>query len=150
MNHLQYGLWGDRRTFITSRFQWQEWVLMRFSDVYSLFWPQAFSKSELQQHIYGVSLRFTYKTAGYEFYILMFASLPSSHPEVVKTTVHPSTGPQLPHTGAAAHWVAGKRTLWVFCGCFSQKETQQKLVLPRGHLPVPQGKSMTIITETIL
>lgn len=78
-----------------------------------------------------------------DFYILMFASPFSSHPEVVKTTIHPSTGPQLPHTGATAHWMAGKRTLWVFCGCVSKKETQQKLLHPRSHLPIPQGKSMS-------
>lgn len=77
----------------------------------------------------------------------MIASLRSSHPEVAKTTVHPSAGAQLPHTGAAAHWVAGKGTFWVFCGGFSQKETQQKLVLPRSHLSVPKGTSVMILTE---
>lgn len=76
----------------------------------------------------------------------MIVSLRSSHPEVAKTTVHPSAGAQLPHAGAAAHWVAGKGTFWVFCGGFSQKETQQKLLLPRSHLSVPKGTSVTILT----
>lgn len=79
--------------------------------------------------------------------VLMIVSLRSSHPEVAKTTVHPSAGAQLPHAGAAAHWVAGKGTFWVFCGGFSQKETQQELVLPRSHLSVPKGKSVTILTQ---
>lgn len=77
----------------------------------------------------------------------MVVSLRSSHPEAAKTTVHPSAGAQLPHAGAAAHWVAGKGTLWVFCGGFSQKETQQKLVLPRSHLSVPKGTSVTVLTQ---
>lgn len=64
----------------------------------------------------------------------------SSHPETAKAAVHPPPGSQLPHAGAAAHRVAGERTLRVLCGGFAKKETQQKLVLARGHLPVPQGK----------
>lgn len=72
------------------------------------------------------------------FACIMFLS---SHPEVVKVTVHPATSPELSNAGAAAHRVAGERTLWVLCGCFSEKETHQELLLPRGHLPIPQGKS---------
>lgn len=83
-------------------------------------------------------------------WVLLFVSLLSSHPEAAKTAVHPPKGTELPNAGAAAHRVAGEGTLWVFRGRFSQEETQQKLLLPRGHLPVPQGKkSMTVLTESI-
>lgn len=84
------------------------------------------------------SLRFHSLQKTDNFACIMFLS---SHPEVIKVTVHPATSPELSNAGAAAHRVAGERTLWVLCGCFSEKETHQELLLPRGHLPIPQGKS---------
>lgn len=127
-----------------SQSEWKERVLMTFRDADSLLWQQASTESELHQRIYAISLRFACKTAKFEFrFDSQLFAFPSSHPEVAKAAVHSSTGPQLPHTGAAADRVAGARALRVFCGRFSKKETQQKLLHPRGHLPVPQGKSMS-------
>lgn len=87
------------------------------------------------------SLRFHSLQKSDNFACIMFAPFLSSHPEVIKVAVHPATSPELSNAGAAAHRVAGERTLWVLCGCFSEKETHQELLLPRGHLPIPQGKS---------
>lgn len=73
---------------------------------------------------------------------MMFTSFLSTHPEVTETAVHPPTSPELPHAGAAAHRVAGERALRVLCGGLAEKETQQELLHPRGHLSVPKGKRL--------